>query len=74
MFDSATFLTARFETDQFRFEGDKVSEVAGNFTLLGKTHPLTLKATNFNCYQHPTLKCEGVVVTSKPPLTAASMV
>jgi polyisoprenoid-binding protein YceI len=58
MFDSATFPTARFEADQFRFEGDKVSEVAGNFTLLGKTLPLTLKATNFNCYQHPTLKRE----------------
>jgi polyisoprenoid-binding protein YceI len=58
MFDSSTFPTARFEADQFKFEGDKVSEVAGNFTLLGKTHPLTLKATNFNCYQHPTIKRE----------------
>jgi polyisoprenoid-binding protein YceI len=58
MFDSSTFPTARFEADQFKFEGDKVSEVAGNFTLLGKTHPLTLKATNFNCYQHPTMKRE----------------
>lgn len=58
MFDSATFPTAKFQADQFRFDGDKVSEVVGNFTLLGKTHPLTLKATNFNCYQHPTLKRE----------------
>ena len=58
MFDSATFPTARFESDQFKFDGDKVNEVAGSFTLLGKTHPLTLKATNFNCYQHPTMKRE----------------
>jgi polyisoprenoid-binding protein YceI len=58
MFDSATFPTARFEADEFKFEGDKVNEVAGKFTLLGKTHPLTLKATNFTCYQHPTLKRE----------------
>lgn len=58
MFDSATFPMARFEADQFKFEGDKVNEVAGKFTLLGKTHPLMLKATNFNCYQHPTLKRE----------------
>ena len=58
MFDSATFPTARFDSDQFKFDGDKVSEVAGNFTLLGKTHQLTLKATNFNCYVHPTLKRE----------------
>lgn len=58
MFDSATFPTARFEADEFKFEGDKVNEVAGKFTMLGKTHPLTLKATNFACYQHPTLKRE----------------
>ena len=58
MFDSATFPTARFEADQFKFEGDKVNEVAGNFTLLGKTHPLTLKATNFNCYMNQMLKVE----------------
>jgi polyisoprenoid-binding protein YceI len=67
MFDSATFPTARFEADQFKFNDDKVTEVAGNFTLLGKTHPLTLKATNFNCYQHPTLKrevCGGDFVTT----------
>jgi polyisoprenoid-binding protein YceI len=58
MFDSATFPTARFEADQFKFDSDKVNEVSGNFTLLGKTHPLTLKATNFNCYLHPSLKRE----------------
>jgi polyisoprenoid-binding protein YceI len=58
MFDSATFPTARFVSDAFNFEGDKVRDVAGSFTLLGKTHPLTLKATNFNCYTHPLLKRE----------------
>jgi polyisoprenoid-binding protein YceI len=58
MFDSATFPTARFEADQFKFESDKVNEVVGKFTLLGKTRPLTLKASNFNCYQHPILKRE----------------
>jgi polyisoprenoid-binding protein YceI len=26
--------------------------------LLGKTHPVTLKATNFNCYMNPMLKRE----------------
>lgn len=58
LFDSATFPTARFVSNKFKFEGDKVIEVAGNFTLLGKTNPLTLKATNFNCYQHPKLNRE----------------
>ena len=58
LFDSATYPTARFVADKFNFEGDKVSDVSGNFTLLGITNPVTLKASNFNCYTHPTLKRE----------------
>ncbi len=50
--------TARFVSDKFVFDGDKVREVTGQFTLLGKTHPVTLKATKFNCYQNPMLKRE----------------
>lgn len=50
--------TARFVADKFSFNGDKVSEVVGALTLMGKTHPVTLKATKFNCFQHPTLKRE----------------
>jgi polyisoprenoid-binding protein YceI len=50
MFDSAQFPTATFKANQFNFSGDKVSDVTGTLTLLGKTNPVTLKATNFNCY------------------------
>ena len=50
------FPTAKFVSHQFRFDGDKVSEVAGTLTLLGKSQPVTLKALNFNCYDHPMLK------------------
>jgi polyisoprenoid-binding protein YceI len=67
MFDSATFPKARFVSEQFKFEGDNVSAITGNFTLLGKTHPLSLKATHFNCYQHPLQKrevCGGDFETS----------
>ncbi len=52
------FPTARFVADKFVFNGDKVTEVAGTLTLAGKTNPVTLKATNFNCYQSPMLKRE----------------
>jgi polyisoprenoid-binding protein YceI len=52
------FPTAKFVGDKFVFSGDKVTEVSGQFTLLGKTAPLTLKATNFNCYDNPMLKRE----------------
>jgi polyisoprenoid-binding protein YceI len=57
-FNSAEHPTARFVADKFSFSGDKVSEVAGSLTLLGKTHPVTLKATNFGCYMNPMLKVE----------------
>ena len=57
-FNAAEFPTAKFVGEKFTFDGDKVSEVAGQLTMLGKTHPVTLKATNFNCYTSPMLKRE----------------
>ena len=57
-FNASEFATAKFTADKFAFNGDKVSEVAGTLTLLGKTQPVTLKATNFNCYVSPMLKRE----------------
>ncbi len=57
-FNVAEFPTAKFVGDKFSFNGDKVSEVAGTLTMRGKTHPVTLKATNFNCYMNPMLKRE----------------
>lgn len=56
--DVASHPSAKFVSEQFSFNGDKVSEIAGQFTLLGKTAPLTLKALNFNCYQNSMLKRE----------------
>jgi polyisoprenoid-binding protein YceI len=49
---------ARFVGERLVFNGDKVSEVAGTLTLLGKTLPVTLKATQFNCYDNPLFKRE----------------
>lgn len=57
-FDVEKHPTAKFVADKFVFNGDKVSEVSGSLTLLGKTHPVTLKASQFNCYQNPMLKRE----------------
>lgn len=56
--NAAAHPKAQFVSDKFVFDGDKVKEVTGQFTLLGKTHPVTLKATKFNCYQNPMLKRE----------------
>ena len=52
------FPTAKFVGDKFTFDGDKVSAVTGTLTLLGKTQPITLNATHFNCYDNPMLKRE----------------
>ena len=57
-FNAAEFPTAKFVADKFSFNGDKVAEVSGTLTMLGKTNPVTLKATGFNCYANPMLKRE----------------
>jgi len=58
LFDAAQFPTIKFVGDKFSFNGDKVSAIAGNLTLHGKTQPVTLKANQFNCYQSPMIKRE----------------
>ena len=56
----------------FTFTGEKVSEISGTLTFMGKTNPITLKASNFNCYMNPMFKrevCggdfEGTIVRSQ---------
>ena len=58
LFNAAQHPKISFVSDKFSFSGDKVSEVTGQLTLLGKTAPITLKANQFNCYQSPMLKRE----------------
>ncbi|RVT51389.1 YceI family protein [Rubrivivax albus] len=57
-FDVANHPTAGFSGDKFVFDGDKVTAVEGVLTLRGKTHPVTLKAVRFGCYDNPMLKRE----------------
>ncbi|MDQ7746181.1 YceI family protein [Hydrogenophaga pseudoflava] len=52
------FPKAQFVSSKFVFSGDKVSAVEGNLTIAGKTQPVALKATQFNCYDNPMLKRE----------------
>jgi polyisoprenoid-binding protein YceI len=58
-FDVATYPTARFVASGLSFDGNNVSEVTGTLTMLGKTGPVALKATRFNCYQNPIVKREA---------------
>jgi len=57
-FNAAEAPQVKFVGDKFSFDGDKVSAVEGSLMMLGKTLPVTLKASRFNCYHHPMLKRE----------------
>jgi polyisoprenoid-binding protein YceI len=57
-FAAAEFPTAKFVGDKFNFNGDKLVSVSGELTLRGKTNPVTLNASSFNCYDNPMLKRE----------------
>lgn len=57
-FNVAQNPTARFVGDTMTFDGDKLESVAGTLTLMGKSQPVTLKATRFNCYENSQLKRE----------------
>ena len=57
-FDAAHFPTAKFTAGKFVFDGVRVSRVVGMLTLVGKTLPVTLRTTNFNCYESPLFKRE----------------
>jgi polyisoprenoid-binding protein YceI len=55
-FRSSEFPTARFVAGDVRFEGEKPVELKGELTLLGTTHPVTLKSLRYNCFNHAMLK------------------
>jgi polyisoprenoid-binding protein YceI len=57
-FAAEKFPEAKFVGTGFKFDGDKVTEVAGTLTMRGKTNPVTLKGTGFNCYMSPFVKRE----------------
>ena len=57
-FNAAEFPTAKFVGEKFVYNGDKLTEIAGSLTLLGKTNPVVLKANKFNCYDNAMLKRE----------------
>ncbi len=52
-FNTDVYPTAYFKSTQWHFKGDKPVKIDGELTLLGKTHPITLTATKFNCYDNP---------------------
>ena len=52
-FNVASSPTLTFRSSSVRFDGDRVVEVVGDFTMLGVTRPVTLKVDNFTCIENP---------------------
>ena len=57
-FDVATHPSARWVADSQGFDGDMLKQLTGTLSLRGKTLPLTLTATRFNCYLNPLFRRE----------------
>lgn len=55
-FNAEAFPTATFKSTKIKFDGDKIDEVEGTLTMLGKTVPVTLDAEHYGCFDHPRLK------------------
>jgi polyisoprenoid-binding protein YceI len=49
LFDSGGHPNAFFVATQFRFDGDQLAEVRGEFMLRGISQPLSLRALRFGC-------------------------
>lgn len=52
-FNVAKFPTMSFKSSKLKFDGDKLTGVDGELTLLGVTKPVSLAVTDFKCGAHP---------------------
>lgn len=59
IFDAEKFPEIRFVSEKFNFKDGKVESVDGQLTMKGKTAPVSLKATKFNCYDNPMAKTQA---------------
>ena len=57
--DVAMFPTLQFKSDDFKFDGDKVTSVNGHLTIRDVTKPVTLTVRSFHCGPHPLTKKEA---------------
>ena len=66
-FDTAKYPTITFKSKNLKFDGDKLTSVAGDLTIKGVTNPVTLTVTSFQCMPHPMLKKDacGANATTK---------
>jgi len=58
MFNVEKFPTVTYKSTALKFDGDKLTSVEGDMTLLGVTKPMKLTISHFKCIMHPMLKRE----------------
>jgi polyisoprenoid-binding protein YceI len=58
-FDADIYPNITFKSNQFKFKGDKPTEVIGELTVRGITKPVTLRVTHFHCAMHPMRQIEA---------------
>lgn len=58
LFDMEKHPEIRFVSSKWHMADGKVTQIDGDLTLLGQTHPVSLKASKFNCYDNPMMKKE----------------
>jgi len=66
-FNVEKYPTMTFVSTTLRFDENRLTGADGNLTMLGKTRPVSLDVTRFNCVQHPIHKksaCGADAVTS----------
>ena len=52
-FNVAKYPTMTFKSTAMRFDGDRLTGVDGELTMIGVTRPVTLKVTDFQCGENP---------------------
>ena len=52
-FNVAKYPTMTFKSTNVIFDGDRVTGVDGELTMIGVTRPVSLKVVNFVCGEHP---------------------
>lgn len=57
-FDVEHHPTATYVATKLQMDGNRITEVDGELTLLGHTHPVRLHSTSFNCYHSANLNAD----------------
>lgn len=57
--NAAKYPTLHFVSDRLVFDGEGLAGVPSQFTLLGQTRPLTLKANQFTCHANRRAETEA---------------